>query len=925
MPKAAEISAIRISLALLGVALLGILAASAAPAYATQQRSGRVAIVLGTGTASSSALQTTGVVVGAPEDSFEQFTFTDLTEEELQPGSLAGYDTVVLNQVFTSSLSEAEKQVLSSFVTEGGKLIIHDADGTEGNDYSWLPVPSQTGQSCENCGKTNGEAEVVENNSLISGEPSSPDYIDVGEFPGNSDAIGDANLLLTEDPRWDVDVRATNGLGVTGLVHAYTSDGGLIIYNGFDDDFLGGIYPSGDDWLGKLWYQELAQQWDPDNLPHSNSAASGGTGPVLRCGRETLKVGVVSVCASKISGSGTALSATGNVVLDAGVSVGNGPIAIDTAGKQLSSGGAAPIQLLRSHGSSISLGSTVFTIEAGGTTDPISGKTGLAKILLTSANLAPLANLRVGNLPFSTPISGSLTMYLDNELDGGLIGAGSLQLPMLGKLQTSGSLSLGFYANSPSPVVALGGAAHFGAVDFGKGWKFTGLDLYYQQPSDTWTASGGLDVPIASLQASGSVIHGQLDSLQVNIGGQNVPLGDTGFFFSGFGGGFSGLVNGPLKIDASTEGYWGAPKAPVEPFYLDNVTVTLSLGGSVSLDGAVSFVLKNHSPLNGQLHLKLAVNPFSAIGSASTEGHLPGVSLKAGGGVGFTTKHFTATEHGSVDAFGLSGSGEVIASDNGLGASGALCAPFHAYCQSIAFTETWKQLGKFDAPTIAGAEPQRLITVPGVATAPRPAVIRVPAGRTVLLIGVSGSAVAPEVRLRAPGGKVYRSSHSTRTVIFTRQSQFALTTIAVIRPRAGLWRVSAAPGEQAVLHVHAQTVRPLRLIHASAIRPKSSARHPLGPHAHVLLRWSSAGLPKGVKVVLVRRSQPHEPGVGIVGDLNPSDSYAVPVGKLAIGRNYLTLAATLNGVPFQEVTFAGSAWRSAARPQPVRKHHRSKS
>jgi hypothetical protein len=81
---------------------------------------------------------------------------------------------VVLNEVFTNSLSEFQKQTLSSFVTSGGKLIIHDADGTEGNNYSRLPVPAESGASCENCGHTDGEAAIVENNTIVSNESSSP-------------------------------------------------------------------------------------------------------------------------------------------------------------------------------------------------------------------------------------------------------------------------------------------------------------------------------------------------------------------------------------------------------------------------------------------------------------------------------------------------------------------------------------------------------------------------------------------------------------------------------------------------------------------------------------------------------------------------------------------------------------------------------
>ena len=170
-----------------------------------------------------------------------------------------------------------------------------------------------------------------------------------------------------------------------------------------------------------------------------------------------------------------------------------------------------------------------------------------------------------------------------------------------------------------------------------------------------------------------------------------MPLGDSGFFFSAFGGGFSGLVNGPLKIDASTAGYWGAPHAPVEPFYLDNVTVTVDFGGSISLDGAVSRRLKTKTCQRSTIPSPRTVSS-SATGSASMEGKLPGVSLKAKGSAGFSVKHFTVAENGSLDIYGLSGSGNVVASDKGLGASGTLCA-FHTVCKSMGFAGTWTKLG----------------------------------------------------------------------------------------------------------------------------------------------------------------------------------------------------------------------------------------
>ncbi len=884
----------------------------AAPALAVNQRSSSIAIIEGGGASAVGTLQTSGTVEGGSADSFEGFTFSHLSQEAIAPAELASFDTVVLNQVFTSSLSEEQKQTLSSFVTGGGKLVIHDADGTEGNEYSWLPVPATTGVSCQNCGSLDGEASIEENSTIASNEPSSPYYINVSEFPGHSDAIGDANFLLTTDPRWNRVIGGSNDQNVEGAVDAYASDGGLILYDGFDNDYLGNgsAFPSGVDWLNKLWWDELNTQWNPDNLPHSNPVVGSGG----HCGFKSIRVGVVTVCAESIAGSVDETTASGNVVLDGGIGVGNGAVTIDQSTKQISIP-TTTLSLLRPSGT-ISLGTAALTIDATGTTDPISGKPNLARLSLTGANLA-LAAMRVGGLSFSVPSVGTLAMYMANESGGGLITAGTIQLPAVKKLQSSAALSLGFYAGSSAPVVPLGGAVHFGSVQFAPDWKLEGLDLGYQSATDTWSASGGLEAPVGKLNAAGSVVSGRLDSLQVSISGLDVPLGDSGFFFSGFGGGLSGLAQGPLKINASTQGFWGTPGLPVEPFYLDNVTVTVNLGGSVSLDGAVSLILKNHSPVHGQLHLKLGFHPFSATGTASAEGSLPGVSMNAHGGAGFTIKHFTAAEGGSLKILGLSGSGEVIASDKGMGASGTLCGPFHSFCQTLAFAGSWSQLAKFDVPTLIGGEPRKLITVSGVAAAGQSAAVRVPAGRSVLFITATQATGSPEFSVTAPGGRTYRSGRSTQTVVFTHQPQFGLATAAILRPRVGRWRIRGVPGD-GTLKIGAQTMGQLQLVRGSPISPFSSVRHPLAATGRIVLRWGSSHLPGGVRIAIVRRSSRHGVSVGLVGGLPVNGHYVLPVAKLAAGRNYISLAATLHGVPFQQMTFGGSVWRAP----PHRRHKR---
>ena len=241
-----------------------------------------VAVINGNGAGDGGTLLESVPVDGTQNDDFDQFTFTDFDDSGIDPTTLAESNTVVLNQVFTSDLSQAQEQTLSNFVTSGGKLIILDADGTEGNDDSWLPVPAGTGTSCENCGNTDGSLRIVENSDLISADPNAASYIDVSELPGNTDAAGDANIITTTDSRWDNAMYVTNDNNVGGSTLAYASDGGELVYNGLDTDSMSQDEPSGTNWLQKLYFQELALPWDLHACPtpSRSSAAAGVRSPI---------------------------------------------------------------------------------------------------------------------------------------------------------------------------------------------------------------------------------------------------------------------------------------------------------------------------------------------------------------------------------------------------------------------------------------------------------------------------------------------------------------------------------------------------------------------------------------------------------------------------------------------------------------------
>jgi hypothetical protein len=892
-----------------------VAALAAPPADAAFQSSSAVAIIAGRGAGDAGTLPTDGTVDGSSSDDFTKFTFSQLDQSAIDPATLAAYDTVVLNQVFTSDLSTAQESALSAFVIAGGKLIIHDADGTSGNDYSWLPVPAETGDSCLNCGNTDGTAQIVESNQLVSSDPASPDHVDVSELPTNTDAVGDANTFVALDPRWDVDMRATNDNNVSGAVDGYASDGGLIIYNGLDTDEIGSDEPSGNNWLAKLWYQELALGWNPDTLPHSTPAVGGGGGTVAGCAGRSVEVGVVGVCANTISGTGSQIVATGNVTLDGGVSVGDGPIDIDETTNAITTESPAPVALTRP-GGPVSLGTFSFTITGTAVSDPVSGQANVAKVTLSSANLGPLGALRIGGLPFTLPSSDGATLYLDARNGGGLIGAGQFQIPFLGSLAPTASASLGFYATTRRAVSLLGAGLSLGNIDFGDDWSFDGLNLTYQEPSDTWTASGGLTVPFASLQASGSLVGGRLNSIGFNVGNQTVPLGDSGFFFTDFGGSADGLVTGPLQLSASTAGFWGAPKLPVEPFYLDNATFTLDLAGSASLNGAVSFVLKDNSPVSGELHLKLGIKPFQASGSVVVDAALPTISEHLNAGAAFTTQHFTVDGQGTLKIDLLSGAGEEIVSDKGVGASGTLCGFAHHFCQTMGFALTWTKVhellsGNLSALSgIFGANPRQLITVHAAAVGSPTAVV-VPSGQSLLTLSFTSPDGPPRVELVDPHGKIYDSSKPQTNMLVGTQPQFKLTSITILAPVAGTWHVRNAPASHVPIQIQVETIRPVQRLRTRPLTPATSSRHPLAAHKVVTLRWTSTGLPAGLRITIVDSPHPGEISAGraVATSTSPAGSVRVGVKGLARGANYFALVATINGVPFQRITFPGSAWR----------------
>jgi len=200
-------------------------------------------------------------------------TFVNVSAESIRDNATdplvsGGYDTVVLVGIcdINEFLSNNRfKSRIENFVSNGGKLIIWDSE-CRGTDYSKFVFPfftSNPGQA----GST-GVLFDIEENTLSSKNILSDNYINVSYVGSQTTAVGDANVMVTQDPNWCVDMTAENSNGVTGPVHTYAQFGkGLIIYDGFDktDLYTGQTIGTADGVqnLGKIWMLELKQAWNP--------------------------------------------------------------------------------------------------------------------------------------------------------------------------------------------------------------------------------------------------------------------------------------------------------------------------------------------------------------------------------------------------------------------------------------------------------------------------------------------------------------------------------------------------------------------------------------------------------------------------------------------------------------------------------------
>ena len=232
-------------------------------------------------------------------------TFTDVTVAAIDAGGLAaisGFDTVLLYEVCDIASHPATMTALNVYLTAGdGKVVIYDSDmcyGATIPNYSTFLFPFTT------------------SNPGPGGFPGTPTFIETESSPAvltrslagiltnDTDAIGDSNTFVANNPAWCAAEEGPNGKGAVGIQIGYarTAAGGLAIYDGNDN---WSTISQANGWDAQAFSNILDQPFNPDGLPCGRVA----TGITVTPGTATNPVGSShTVTATVLNNTGAPLA-----------------------------------------------------------------------------------------------------------------------------------------------------------------------------------------------------------------------------------------------------------------------------------------------------------------------------------------------------------------------------------------------------------------------------------------------------------------------------------------------------------------------------------------------------------------------------------------------------------------------------------------
>lgn len=633
--------------------------------------------------------------------------------------------------------------------------------------------------------------------------------------------------------------------------------------------------------------------------------------PPSGCARQGHQTGNVAVCADTIvSGSGT-YTATGNVTLDGGVSVGNGPFKLDDAAKRITGSGTMKV-------GSHEWGDGAINVDARAATDPVSGRGNLAKFSLRN----PITFV-VGNVPLGTIAAGQ---WVDPAQGGGVIASVQPGFDLLGALKnavTKGAFAYGFHADVSGAQI-LGGSIELGNLTLPGGWKLGTLKVTYADATDTWGFAGGGSLPFlkdTGLEVSGALRGRRLDALGVKVklsGGAGVPLGNTGIILDTFGGSISGLAKGPIIIKALTAGGWtktGAPKPFNWLVHIKDVTLTIDTSGGGGLSGGIALLDGEGRLAKGTIDLRMKLDPFEASGTVTADMNyiLVSLSMKAQGVL--TSEHLTATGSGTGSVAGFDVvSGRGVFSEKGTGATVRVC--YVVDCADIGYGLDWKDVRSFP-PDVRwiGADVDQYVTVEPTArrtahvAAQAPYTVDVAPKQPLLVVEARGDAASDTFTLISPTGTRYPSTEKLMDSYVASYDGGRIRALAVHFPAAGRWTIEPASTAAGTKFTVSRVPR-IGRVTPRRVRPSSSRRRPLSRRRTVLLSWTrTAALPTGTRVSIYASSRAGRPGRRLAKGLPTRGHVRIRVSRLRRGVNYFTAVVSKGGRAFDTARFPGAAYR----------------
>jgi len=175
-----------------------------------------------------------------PNNGLKGYTFTTVHAGLFEPSMLQGVETLISDRVCKVPQSMNPSQIAAIVKwMPGHKLLLYSSDYCGGGaDYSWLPIPFTTHNPGANGAGAN-QLFLLEDDALGTNDKNdATHFVDVEAYAKGPNQLGDADSVVTKDPRWCGHLFLTSDKpGQQGITQMYapSGNGGLAIFDGLDN------------------------------------------------------------------------------------------------------------------------------------------------------------------------------------------------------------------------------------------------------------------------------------------------------------------------------------------------------------------------------------------------------------------------------------------------------------------------------------------------------------------------------------------------------------------------------------------------------------------------------------------------------------------------------------------------------------------